>query len=122
MVSDVDPATIKKAIAETRLLFVDSWAPWCGPCVALAPVLEELSEKYASNPDVKFLKINTQNHPEFAAQNNINAIPCVLVYFEGQPARFESLDTRGGKRAMTDRLIGLRPAAHYETVIHHFLG
>lgn len=85
-------------------------------------MLEELSEKYAGNPNVKFLKINTQNYPHFAYENNINAIPCVLVYFEGQPARFESLDTRGGKRAMTDRLIGLRPAEHYERVIRLFLG
>lgn len=121
MVKEVNPQTIEDEIEESRLLFVDCWAPWCGPCVALSPVLEELAEKYADNPDVKFVKINTQDYPQFAAKHGINAIPCVLVYFEGKPARIEQPGSKGKKPTVTDRLIGLRPGEHYEEVIRALL-
>lgn len=121
LVNEVDPQTLEAAIKETRLLFVDAWAPWCGPCLALAPVLEELSHKYADNPEIGFVKIDTQQYPQFAARHNINAIPCVLVYFEGKPAKFESPDPRRQLSVATDRLIGLRPAEHYEKVIRALL-
>ena len=121
MVKEVNPQTLEEYIKKTRLLFADAFAPWCGPCLALAPVLEELAKKYADNTEVGFVKINTQEYPQFAAKHGINAIPCVLVYFEGKPARFESLDPRSPKGAMTDRLIGLRPPEHYEKVIRILL-
>lgn len=121
MVKEVNPETLEDEIQESRLLFVDSWAPWCGPCLALGPVLEELAEKYADNPDVKFVKLNTQEYPQFAMKHGINAIPCVLVYFEGKPARFEPPGPKSKKPIIVDRLIGLRPAEHYEEVIHALL-
>ncbi len=119
MVNDVTPDVIEKAINETKLLFVDCWAPWCGPCLALGPILDEIDQKYADNPDVRFLKINTQIHQEFAVEQNLYAIPCVLVYFDGKPAKFELL--RSDKKEVTDRLIGTRPAEHYENVIRQLM-
>lgn len=117
MVNDVSPEEANKAIAETKLLFIDAWAPWCGPCLALGPVIEELEEKYSDNPDIRFIKLNTQNHRSFAAENNIVAIPCILVYHNGKPASFEMPDPGSGKKVKSDRLIGLRPIEHYESVI-----
>lgn len=121
MVSDVDPGHVETVVSETRLVFVDCWAPWCGPCLALAPTLEELDQKYSDNEDVKFLKVNTQNYMEFATENSIHAIPCVLVFFDGKPASFEYTDPRTGKKTNSDRLIGLRPPEHYEMVIKQLL-
>jgi thioredoxin 1 len=117
VVKDVTPEDAKKAIEETKLLFIDAWAPWCGPCLALAPTIEELEQKYSDNEDIGFIKLNTQEHRSFAAENNIVAIPCILVYHNGQPASFEFPDPRTGKTVKTDRLIGLRPIEQYEQVI-----
>ncbi|MFW9932834.1 MAG: thioredoxin family protein [Candidatus Thorarchaeota archaeon] len=121
MVRDVSPEEAADAIANTKVLFVDCWAPWCGPCLALAPTMEELDSRYADNDDIGFIKINTQNYREFAMQYNIAAIPCVLVYKDGQPATFEMDDPRMGGKIKTDRLIGLRPIEHYEKVIEQLL-
>ncbi|MHA2080152.1 MAG: thioredoxin family protein, partial [Candidatus Thorarchaeota archaeon] len=114
MVADASPEDVEQAIKETRLLFVDTWAEWCHPCKALTPILEELEEKYADNPDVKFLKLNTQDHRQFAMDNEIHAIPCVLIYFDGEPAKYEVEHPRTGEIKEIDRLMGLRPAEHYE--------
>ncbi len=121
MVADVSPEVVEQVLGKTRLLFVDAWAPWCGPCVALAPILEELDGKYADNPDVRFLKVNTQEHRKFAIDNAIHAIPCVLIFFDGEPAKYELIDERTGTKKTLDRLIGLRPTEHYEEVISYFL-
>jgi thioredoxin-like negative regulator of GroEL len=122
MVEDVSPQDVERAKRDTKLLFVDAWAEWCQPCKALTPIMEELEEKYADNDDVKFLRVNTQIHREFAMDNSIHAIPCVLIYFEGEPAKYEVTIPATGEKKVLDRLIGLRPAEHYEDAISYFLG
>ena len=121
MVNDVDPKAVEDAMKNTKVLFVDCWAEWCGPCKTLNPILEELDAKYADNPDVGFLKINTEEHPGYAVQHMIHAIPCVLVYFNGQPAEFDDPHPRGDKIIRTDRIIGARPIDHFENVIEQLL-
>jgi len=121
MVRDVTPSDIETAMTETKLLFVDAWAPWCQPCLALAPTLDELDEKYKEDPDVGFLKINTQNHQEFAINNEISGIPCVLIFMDGVPAKLEIPTSEAGNVTVVDRLVGLRPAEHYEFVINALL-
>ncbi|MHA2396844.1 MAG: thioredoxin family protein [Candidatus Thorarchaeota archaeon] len=120
MVDDASPEDVEQVIKETRLLFVDTWADWCQPCKALTPILEELEVKYADNPDIKFLKVNTQEYLQFAMDNEIHAIPCVLIFFDGEPAKYEVENPRTGETKTVDRLIGLRPAEHYEDVITFF--
>ncbi len=121
MVRDVSPEEANKIVSETKVVFMDCWAPWCGPCLALAPIIEELEQKYSDNEDIKFIKLNTQEHRSFATENKIVAIPCVLVYHKAAPASFEIPDPRQGKAEKTDRLIGLRPIEHYEKVIEQLL-
>ncbi len=122
MVDDASPEDVEQAIKKTRLLFVDTWAEWCQPCKALTPILEELEEKYTANPDIKFLKVNTQEYQQFAMDNEIHAIPCVLIFFDGEPAKYEVENPRTGDTKTVNRLIGLRPAEHYEDAISYFLG
>ncbi|TXT57759.1 MAG: hypothetical protein BAJATHORv1_10463 [Candidatus Thorarchaeota archaeon] len=119
MVKDVGPKEIEDIIKDTRLVFVDCWAPWCGPCRALAPVLEELETEYEDNPDVKILKLNTEDHRSYAVEKRITAIPCVLVFLDGKPASF--VDPSSGKEEKTDRLIGLAGPERYKTVIENLL-
>jgi thioredoxin 1 len=61
---------------------VDFWAPWCGPCRMLAPIVEELSKEYDGK--VRVGKLNTDDNPATAARYNISAIPTMLFFKGGQ--------------------------------------
>ncbi len=117
----MSPDDVKDIINTTKLVLIDCWAPWCKPCLTLTPILEELDEKFSNNDDVQFMKINTQDHRGFAMENKVVAIPCVLIYHNGEPARLEVPDPRGGPPKILDRLVGLRPIEHYEAVIEKLL-
>lgn len=116
MVDDLSPEEVEIAVKETRLLLVEAWSPFCGPCKDLGPILEDLEDTYAKNSNLRIVKINTQDHIGFASKNNIFALPCVLGFFEGKPARYVCQDSRGESRVV-DRLIGLRPINHYDDMI-----
>jgi thioredoxin 1 len=62
-------------------VLVDFWAPWCGPCRAIAPVIDELSEELSGK--MKFGKVNVDDNRELAAQFEIRSIPTMLVFRGG---------------------------------------
>ena len=62
------------AVKADKLVFIDLYADWCGPCRMLAPVLAELEAEY---PDVKFCKVNVDDQPEIAKMFNVTSIPMV---------------------------------------------
>ncbi len=121
MVDDISPEKVEIAVKETRLLLVEAWSPSCGPCKDLGPILEELEETYAENSNLRIVKINTEAHIGFASKNNIFALPSVLCFFEGEPAKYVCQDSRGDTRVV-DRLLGLRPMDHYDDMICSLLG
>jgi thioredoxin 1 len=68
--------------ANPRPLVVDVWAPWCGPCRAMGPVLEKLAVEYEGRVDV--LKVNADEHPALVQKWNVRGIPTLLLFKDGQ--------------------------------------
>src|SRR3990167_6149798 len=83
-VGEVTDATFESEVLKSKLpVLVDFWAPWCGPCRAVAPVVEEIANDY--NGKLKVLKLNTDENPKTAQAYRISGIPSLMIFKNGQP-------------------------------------
>ncbi|MEJ6522749.1 MAG: thioredoxin [Opitutales bacterium] len=71
----------KVTSSKDKTLIIDFWAPWCGPCKALTPVLEELSSEMSDLVEV--YKVNVDDNTELAQEHGVQSIPTLLVYKNG---------------------------------------
>ena len=78
-----DENTFEKAVLQSDVpVLVDFWATWCGPCKAIAPVLDKLSGEYANK--ARIVKIDVDQNPNLAAQYGIRSIPTLFVFKNGE--------------------------------------
>jgi thioredoxin 1 len=104
-VKEVGDATFRKEVLDSTVpVLVDFWAPWCGPCRMVSPLVEELAGDFAGK--VNFVKLNTDENPTTATSYGIRSIPTLMIFKAGQPV---------------GQIVGFRPKTelkkHIESVV-----
>ena len=104
---DTTLATFEKDVIEASLMqpvLVDFWAPWCGPCKSLGPMLEKLEAEYAGK--WKLVKVNVDENQELAAHFQVRSIPHVVAFVDQRPVdQFIGVLSEGQLREFLDRLV-----------------
>lgn len=91
----------QNAVLQSKLpVLVDFWAEWCAPCLAVAPILEELAQEY--NGKINFAKVNVDGNSPLAAKYGIAAIPTTIIFKDGQPVQ---------------QIVGLKPKKELKKIL-----
>lgn len=98
-VTEIESSNFEVSVKSAVKVVVDCYAPWCGPCRMLAPVIEELADE---NENVKFFKLNVDNNEEVARKFGIMSIPTILYFENG---------------ALKEQMVGFRSKEDLEEII-----
>ncbi|MCK9556880.1 MAG: thioredoxin [Candidatus Cloacimonetes bacterium] len=79
MIIEVTDTNFSDVIAQGKVI-IDFWAPWCGPCNMIAPILEELASEHQ---DITIGKVNVDDYPELAGKHSVMSIPTLLFFRDG---------------------------------------
>jgi thioredoxin 1 len=105
MVGEVTDASFEQDVIQSaRPVVVDFWAPWCGPCRVVSPILDDLARQHSDR--VEFVKLNVDDNPATASRYNVLSIPTVILFEGGEPR---------------DTVIGARSKSHYESAWQRWL-
>jgi len=103
--ADVTESTFStQVLGADKPVLVDFWAPWCGPCRMLSPVVEKVAGQLGDR--VSFVKLNTDENPQIAGNYQVSGIPCLILF-------------KGGKAV--DRIVGFVPEAHIRQMLDKHL-
>ena len=100
IIREITDDNFKEELAADEPVLVDFWAPWCGPCRTIAPVVEEIARKYEGR--LKVTKVNVDENPLLASRYNIQGIPTLGFFKDGQ---------------LVDQVVGVTPQAQLESVV-----
>jgi len=104
MISVTDSSFESEVLKADKPTLVDFWAPWCGPCRAVEPIIEELAGQYKD--DLKVTRVNVDENPNIAADYGIRSIPTIMLFKDGK---------------LEDTLIGLAPKERLEAFLKKVL-
>ncbi|HAR64018.1 MAG: thioredoxin [Candidatus Margulisiibacteriota bacterium] len=105
-VIQVTDATFEQEVLKSdKPVMVDFWAPWCGPCRMIAPVVEGIANEYEAK--LKAAKLNTDDNSTTAAEYGITGIPCLVFFKDGKEV---------------ERLVGFLPKEHIEKKVQNIIG
>ena len=105
MVREVTDASFEQDVVQSdRPVVVDFWAPWCGPCRVVSPILDDLAAQHGER--VEFVKLNVDDNAATAARYNVLSIPTVILFERGEPQ---------------ETIIGARSKSHYESAWQRWL-
>lgn len=83
LIQATDASFEQEVINSSLPVLVDFWAPWCGPCLMVAPVIEQIAETYSGR--LKVVKLNVDENPGVSARYQIMSIPTLILFKKGQP-------------------------------------
>ncbi len=101
---NVTDAGFAAEVEQGGTVLVDFWAPWCGPCKMIAPVLEELDQEMGDQ--VKIAKLNVDDNPETASRFGVMSIPTLIVFKNGEPV---------------DKVVGFQPKDALKSLLERHL-
>jgi thioredoxin 1 len=101
-IAELSDANFEQEVLQaSEPVLVDFWAPWCGPCRQITPVIEQLADENLGS--AKVLKVNIDDNPQTAQQLNVMSIPTLIVFKDGQEAR---------------RFVGVQPKARLQDALN----
>ncbi len=107
MAKDVTEATFEEEVLKSEIpVLVDFWAEWCGPCHAVAPVLDKIAEERQG--ELKLVKVNIDQEQGLAMRYGVMSIPTMILFKEGEPA---AIAVGAQPKSAIERALGLEPVA-----------
>lgn len=104
-VASITDSTFEQEVLNSQVpVLVDFWAPWCGPCRMVAPIVDEIASQY--DGQVKVVKVNTDDNPAIASRYGIRSIPTLMVFNQGQ---------------QVDIVVGAVPKATLSTTLQKYI-
>jgi thioredoxin 1 len=105
MALELNQNNVEETLKEKKVTILDFWAPWCGPCRMLGPIIDELSVDNTDN-DVTVAKINVDQNQELAVKYGVRGIPTVIIFKDGEEQT---------------RKVGVTPKSEFQTIINGLL-